>query len=85
MRDAFAVMVKLSGGLMDELNSMVSELEHSKYKTQAQELEALKAKSRYEQVQQKWTASSRMRTWFAEKKKNIAEMLSQKGGQKSEG
>ena len=26
-----------------------------------------------------------MRTWFAEKKKNIAEMLSQKNGQKNEG
>ena len=50
MRDAFAVMVKLSGGLLEELNSMVSELEHSKYGSEKEELEALKMKNKYEQV-----------------------------------
>ncbi len=80
VRDGFAVMVKLSG-LLEDFNTMVNEIEHEGEETA---LESLKTKAKYEQIHQKWTVSSRMRTWFAEKKKNIAEMVSKRGAKEEE-
>ena len=76
VRDSFAVMIKLSG-LGNELAQMVTAGETGG-------VEAIRASAKWELVCQKWTAASRMRTWWAEKKKNVAEAVKGEDAEREE-